>query len=226
MKNLFILFLLAILFSCKKQEVIYANITQNPKLFFDGKNIIDKNRNDSIICDLNKKNALPKKYSFTEEFDLKSLLISNKILKINKIEVFKNRNQFSTYQCLNLDKFLNKDKIIGNPITYNIEYKNIETTTLIVEYAFKTKKDLLNAYTIYCNYCTYLRNLRRDKYQFRCCELFDEMFYYTTIKGNKLYFISDLFNYTYSKPKYNIESDVFHNKDIIMDNVYKILDED
>jgi hypothetical protein len=226
MKKVIFLFLLSILFSCKKQEVFYANITQNPKLFFDGKSIIDKKRNDSIICDLNNKIALPKKYSFTEEFDLKSLLISNKILKINKIEVFKNRNQFSTYECLNLDTFLSKDKIIENPITYNIEYKNIKIKTLIVEYEFKTKKDLSNAYTIYYNYCTFLRNLRRDKYQFRCCELFDEMFYYTTIKGNKLYFISDLFNYTYSKPKYNIESDVFQNKDIIMDNVYKILDED
>lgn len=226
MKKIFFLFLSSILFSCKKQEVFYANITQNPKLFFDGNSIIDKKRNDSIICDLNNIIALPKKYSFTEEFDLKSLLISNKILKINKIEVFKNRNQFSTYDCLNLDTFLSKDKIIENPITYNIEYKNIKTKTLIVEYEFKTEKDLLNAYKIYYNYCTFLRNLRRDKYQFRCCELFDEMFYYATIKGNKLYFISDLFNYTYSKPKYNIESDVFQNKDIVMDNVYKILDKD
>ena len=226
MKKVFFLFLLVILFSCKKQENFTTNISQNPKMIFDGKNIIDKKRNDSIICKLNNKIALPKKYSFTEKFDLKSFLISNKILKINKIDSFKNRNQFSTYDCLSLDEFLSKDKIIENPITYNIKYKNIKTTTLIVEYAFKTKKDLLNAYTIYYNYCKFLRNLKRDKYQFRCCELFDEMFYYTIIKGNKLYFISDLFNYTYSKPKYNIESDVFQNKDIIMEDVYKILEED
>ena len=220
MKIIYFLLLSTLLFSCKKQEK--STLSQNPKMIFDGKNIIDINRNDSIICQLSKKINLPDKFNFTEGFNLKSFLISNKELKISKVSTYKNTNQFSINDCLNLNNLLHEDKIIDSPTTYNIEYKN-HTTTLIVEFSFRKEKDLINAYTIYSNYCTFLRNLRRDKYQFRCCELFDEMFYYCTIKGNKLYLISDLFNYSYTKPYYNVESNIKQNKDIIMDDIYFIL---
>lgn len=225
MKKMIFLFLFSMLFSCNKKEKFTVKISQNPKMIFNGTNIIDKNRNDSVVCYLNNKINIQKKSSFTKEFKLKPFLISNQNLKINKINIDKNRNQFSTYECLGLDILVSKDKIIGSPTTYNIEYKNNTTTTLIVEFKFKTEKDLLNAYTKYYNYTTFLRNLRRDKYQFRCCELFDEMFYYCVIKGNKLFFISDLYNYSFPEPKYNIESEVAKNNDIVMDNLYKTLNE-
>ena len=51
------------------------------------------------------------------------------------------------------------------------------------------------------------------------------MFYYVSIKNNKLYLISDLYNYSFPKPYCNIESEVQQNKEIIIYDVFKLINE-
>ena len=223
MKNLFVLFLLSLLFSCKKQEVFYANITQNPKLFFDGKSIIDKNRNDSIICDLNQKVPYPINYKFDETFDLQERIVKNKKkLKIEQIRKASKSENYYTCDC-SIDDVLKKANIDYK--SYDLFNKKEEIEATISEYIFKEKKDLHYAYKIIFNYTKFLRELRRDKYEFRCCDTKLDNTYYISLKGNKLYLISSSYNFHYYPPNYNIEGEVQQNKEIIMDDVFKLINE-
>lgn len=224
MKKIFFLFLLSILFSCKKQEVFYANITQNPKLFFDGKSIIDKKRNDSIICDLDQKVPYPINYKFDNSIDIKKELIKNKnLLNINKVNSNIN-NIESYYSCdCNIDVVLKKAE--KDKISYNLLNKNGKISATILQYNFKTKSDLLYAFKILFNYTKFLRELRRDKYEFRCCETKLDNTYYTAINGNKLYLISSSYNFHYPAPNYNLESEIKQNKEIIIDDIFKLINE-
>jgi hypothetical protein len=224
MKKIFLIYCLLSVFSChNNKKADTEDVLINPNLVFDGSNLIDKNRNGRIICRLNKKVSLPKNYNFNDNVDLYTFLQKDKSLNIKNINILKNQVPFSLY-CDGLNNLLNADKLNSDTIIlYDITYNKIKTCTSIAEYSFIKESDLLQAFQIFYNYSVYLRNLRRDEYIFRCSELFDDMFYFVTIKGNKLYLISDAYHYHYPLPNYNVESEIKTNSDIVMDDVYMLI---
>lgn len=222
-KNIVLILFVALFISCKKNEREIIHIPATPKLFFDGKKIIDKKRNDSIICDLDKKVLYPINYKFDNSFDIKEELIKNKnLLNINKVN--SNNNIESYYSCdCNIDVVLKK--ALNSKIAYDLLNKNGNISATILQYNFKTKSDLLYAFKILFNYTKFLRELKRDKYEFRCCETKLDNTYYIAINGNKLYLISSSYNFHYTAPNYNLESEIKQNKEIIIDDIYKLINE-
>jgi hypothetical protein len=223
LKNTVLFLFVALFVSCKRNEREAIHIPATPKLFFDGKRIIDKKRNDSIICDLDQKVPYPINYKFDNSFDIKEELIKNKdLLKINKIK--SNNNIESYYSCgCNIDVVLKK--ALKYKVSYDLLNKNGEVSATILIYSFKTKSDLLYAFKTLFNYTKFLRELKRDKYEFRCCETKLDNTYYTAINGNKLYLISSSYNFHYPAPNYNLESEIKQNKEIIIDDVFKLINE-
>lgn len=222
-KNIVLILFVALFISCKKNERETIHIPATPKLFFDGKKIIDKKRKDSIICDLDRKVPFPINYTFDNSFDIKEELIKNKnLLNINKIN--SNNNIESYYSCdCNIDVVLKKAS--KDKVSYDLLNKNEKISATILQYNFNTKSDLLYAFKILFNYTKFLRELRRDKYEFRCCETKLDNTYYTAINGNKLYLISSSYNFHYPAPNYNLESEIIQNKEIIIDDIFKIINE-
>lgn len=217
MKILPLVILLALI-SCKQNKK-HTNTGGSPKIVFDGSKLVDKNRNDSIICNLQKEAPLPKNYNYNDTFDLKTFLMKNQDgLQIKEIQHFENKNEITTCNC-------GFDKILENKKTnvFLISFKNIPTKVGVVEYSFNNEKDLLDTYTMFYNYTEFTRNLSRDKYEFRCCDPWEFQIYYTTIKGNKLFFIDDSSNLSFDNKNMNIQKQIRKDKNIKMDDIYEIL---
>jgi len=212
-------------FGCQSNETADC-MWSPPDLYFDGRNLVDRNYfYNRVVCRLSKKVALPPNYNFNNNLDLYAFLKKNKSLNIKNIKIFESREDyFFLYVCEGLDKFLSKDKLNKAIIVYNVTYTtHKKISTLIAEYSFKNEADLLKAFKIYYNYSAHLRNLRRDKYCFQCDVSHSDSYYFVTIYGNKLYLIGDSYNYHYPAPGNNIESEIEKDSNIMMDDVYELI---
>ena len=58
-----------LLISCKQNSTKNKKTEGTPYMVFDGKKLVDKNRQDSVIYDLHKKVPISPNYRFDEKFD-------------------------------------------------------------------------------------------------------------------------------------------------------------
>ncbi|MCL2597161.1 MAG: hypothetical protein FWD66_05790 [Paludibacter sp.] len=114
-KKIFFVYFCLLFFGCQSNKTADC-MWSNPDLYFNGRNLVDRNCNNRVVCRLNKKVALPPNYNFNNNLDLYTLLLKNKSLKIKNVNILKNQEPFSLYACEGLDNFLNKNKL-NNAVT-------------------------------------------------------------------------------------------------------------
>ncbi|WP_294249378.1 hypothetical protein [uncultured Chryseobacterium sp.] len=218
MKNIFFAVLLIII-SCKQNSLEKIRTKKNPNIFFNGKYLVDKNRRDSMIYDLKRKKLMPQNYIHNAIYDLKKSIEDAPNLQIKEIQEYPDKIGSSTCHC-DIDRILEKKRAI----IYTISYKNTKAITDITEYSFANQQQLMEAYNLFYNYAEFLRNLSRDKYEFRCCDLWENQIYFVAVKGNKLYFIRDDYNFfSFNNENNTIQKQISKDKNIMMDDIYRII---